>query len=155
MSSADLNAEKRALNYWEFFGSVYDWYIKLFREHIPTVYSNKVKGVFEMTRSVWSVLVNVRSEVCDGYTNLLRYTNRYKTFFVIQTVWVYTRSYGDIGISVGIRTEMAIFHWYTSFIRLCRISIATFFFAVFSCSEEYHSKITNDNKARQRARKNK
>ncbi len=42
--------------------------------HIPTVYSNKVKVIIEMTRSVWSVLVNVSGEVCDWYMNLLQYT---------------------------------------------------------------------------------
>ncbi len=52
MSSADLNAEKGPLIIGNFFGVVYDWYIKLFRVHIPTVYSNVVKVVFEMTRSV-------------------------------------------------------------------------------------------------------
>ncbi len=51
MSSADLNAEKGPWINGNFFGSVYDWYIKRFRVHIPTVYSKEVKVVFEMTRS--------------------------------------------------------------------------------------------------------
>ncbi len=80
-----------------------------------------------MTTSVWSDFVNICDEVFDWYMKLLWYMQCYMAFFIIQMVWVYARSYRDIGINFGVWNEMTIFDWYTLFILFSGICIATFF----------------------------